>query len=299
MKKIIFAIVAILFTANLFAAVYEDFEYEINQNKEITIVKFLNKKQQEVIIPSNINGNPVATIGEGAFAGCSKLTSITIPNSVTTIGNEAFYYCESLTSITIPNSVTTIGERAFAGCSALTSILVANTNENFAVLNYCLYNKKEKSLLYCFSKDSHIIIPNGIHTIGYCAFEDCSSLTSITIPDSVTTIGNYAFFRCSSLTSITLPNSVTTIGERAFEECSSLTSITLPNSITTIGNYAFDGCSSLTSITLPNSVTTIGERVFANCDSLTVQCYSGSCAFKYCQENDIKYFDLTIPDWLR
>jgi hypothetical protein len=44
----------------------------------------------------------VTTIGNGAFATCSALTSITIPGSVTGIGDGAFYECSSLTSITIP-----------------------------------------------------------------------------------------------------------------------------------------------------------------------------------------------------
>ena len=54
--------------------------------------------------------NSVTSIGDWAFEGCSGLTSVTIPNSVTSIGNGAFYYCTSLTSVTIPNSVTSIGE---------------------------------------------------------------------------------------------------------------------------------------------------------------------------------------------
>ena len=56
------------------------------------------------------------------FAGCSGLTSVTIPNSVTTIGNYTFSGCSGLTSVTIGNSVTTIGYSAFSDCSGLTRI---------------------------------------------------------------------------------------------------------------------------------------------------------------------------------
>ena len=105
--------------------------------------------------------------------------------------------------------------------------------------------------------------------IGYGAFRDCSSLTSITIPNSVTSIGNNAFENCSSLTSVTIPNSVTSIGSNAFRNCSSLTSVTIPNSVTSIEGFTFYSCSSLTSVTIPNSVTSIRTSVFNNCSSLT------------------------------
>jgi len=91
-----------------------------------------------------------------------------------------------------------------------------------------------------------------------------SGLTTANIPASVsyndvsysvTSIGSYAFQNCSSLTSITIPNSVTSIGYGAFNKCSSLTSVTIPNSVTSIGNRAFQQCSKLTSVTIPNSVT--------------------------------------------
>ena len=114
-----------------------------------------------------------------------------------------------------------------------------------------------------------INIPNSVTSIGEFAFRECSSLTSITIPNSVTSIGRYTFYGCTSLKSITIPNSVTSIGEGAFSGCSGLTSVTIPNSVTSIGSGAFSGCSSLTSFTIPNSVTSIGKSAFSGCSSLT------------------------------
>lgn len=84
----------------------------------------------------------------------------------------------------------------------------------------------------------------------------------VVILDGVTSIGYRAFYNCSSLTSIMIPDSVTSIGWDAFWDCSSLTSITIPDSVTSIGGYAFFGCSSLASITIPDSVTSIGLSAF-------------------------------------
>lgn len=66
------------------------------------------------------------SIGAGTFYNCTKLASITIPDSVTSIGAIAFRDCKGLTSITILNSVTSIGFDAFKQCYGLTSITIGN-----------------------------------------------------------------------------------------------------------------------------------------------------------------------------
>ena len=102
-----------------------------------------------VIIPETIafDGTTysVTSIGDGAFANHSGLTSVTIPNSVTSIGNYAFFNCSGLTSVTIPNSVTSIGDSAFNGCSGLSSVTIGNS----------------------------------VTSIGDSAFKDCSGLTKL------------------------------------------------------------------------------------------------------------------------
>ena len=156
---------------------------------------------------------------------------------------------------------------------------------------------------------AEVILPstyNGkaVTRIGYRAFYNCSSLTSIIIPDSITSIGEKAFYGCG-LMSITIPDSVTSIETDAFWSCSSLTSInvdennayyksidgnlynkngtilkqyaigktatefTIPDSVIRIGYSAFEKCSSLTRITIPNSVRTIENYAFRQCSSLT------------------------------
>ena len=58
---------------------------------------------------------------------------------------------------------------------------------------------------------------NTITSIGFCAFDSCSSLTSVTIPSWITSINSYAFSNCSSLTSVTcLATTPPTLGSGAF-----------------------------------------------------------------------------------
>jgi len=75
------------------------------------------KATGELIIPATIGGLPVKKIDHWAFAGCSGLTRVVIPNSVTCVGSNAFRHC--LATITIPSSVTSVGPHAFEGYAFL------------------------------------------------------------------------------------------------------------------------------------------------------------------------------------
>ena len=270
--------------------------YDITSSNSVKVAACDTTVSGEVVIPSSVEYNgttySVTSIGNSAFAYCSGLTSVNIPNSVTSIGNWAFSYCSGLTSITIPNSVTSIGSYAFSGCSGLTSVTIPNSVTSIG-----------NSAFEDCSGLTSITIPTGVTSIGGGAFRGCSGLTSVTIPNSVTSIGGGAFEDCSGLTSInvasgnthyssidgvlynyvqdtlmqcpgaktsvTIPNRVTSIGVSAFSYCSGLTSVSIPNSVTSIGDAAFYNCSGLTSVTIPNSVTSIGDFAFSGCSGLT------------------------------
>jgi len=197
-------------------------------------------------------------VGTGAFARCSSLTSVVLPDSLTHMGEQAFARCSSLTSVVLPDSLTQLGESAFGICSSLTSVLLPDS----------LTQLGDGAFQECSSLTS-IVLPDSLKQIGKYAFGGCSSLTSVLLPDSLTQLGDGAFQECSSLTSIVLPDSLKQIGKGAFAECTSLTSMVLPNSLTQLGKGAFQECSSLTSVLLPESLTQLGQAAFQECTSLT------------------------------
>ena len=115
-----------------------------------------------------------------------------------------------------------------------------------------------------------ITIPASVTSIGDNAFENATSLTTVTFEQgsNLDTIGYSAFLNATALTTITIPASVTSIGSSAFRSTTSLTNITIPSGITTISQYTFNH-SGLTSITIPASVTEIAKFAFATTRQLT------------------------------
>lgn len=143
-----------------------------------------------------------------------------------------------------------------------------------------------------------ITFDKSVTKIGDNAFNNCSSLTSVSIPNSVFSIWTNAFFGCRNLISVTIPNSVTVIMSNAFEGCESLASITIPNSVKYIENGTFQNCSGLNSITIPNSVISIGNDAFTNCYSLTSVNIPNSVTKigRYAFNNCYRLTSITIPN---
>ena len=70
------------------------------------------------------DGKTFTKIGNYAFYGMSKLASVEVPSGVESVGKCAFAFCTVLDEITLPNTVTKIGESAFEGCSKLADVSV-------------------------------------------------------------------------------------------------------------------------------------------------------------------------------
>ena len=201
------------------------FEYMTN-NGTITITRYTGASGS-VVVPDTINGLPVTQIGHYAFQFHFGLTNVTLPGSVTSIEDWAFQSCKGLTSIWIPAGVRSIAHFAFDSCTSLSAMEVDALNPVYGSIDGFLLDWSRTTLIQCpMGKTGAITIPDGITTIGYQAFSNCTNLTRVTIPPSVTTIGYEAFYLCTSLAEITVPTSVTNIEHRAFDTCISLAKVT-------------------------------------------------------------------------
>jgi hypothetical protein len=93
------------------------YTYTVSENT-VTITGY-SGNETRLVIPDNIDGLPVSTIGRESFKN-SVLVEVVIPDSVKKIDWFAFYGSRALTSVTIPSSVSKIEYGVFDGCEALT-----------------------------------------------------------------------------------------------------------------------------------------------------------------------------------
>lgn len=114
----------------------------------------------------------------------------------------------------------------------------------------------------------HVVIENGITSVGSYTFDSHDALIDVSFADSVTSIGRKAFALCTSLRNLTAPAELTELHDLAFFACSSLESVSFGEWLCTLGERVFADCGSLREISLPDGLESIGDGAFENCESL-------------------------------
>ena len=244
----------------------------------------------------------VTNIGMYAFYNVWEMTSVTIPSNVEHIGESAFYACGNLAEvICTPTTPPTLAPRVFSEVKDDCKIYVpagtydAYVNaDGWADYKHLIVEQAEVSdgpsqIIYT-TTNGQIVTPVNNATFGanivsnvyengqgvitfdgpatamtWGAFQDCTTLKTVTIPGSITNWEAYIFSGCTNLTTVTILDGVKSIGWGTFDQCTKLTDVVMPESVTTIESYAFSGCDALKNITFPNNLTTIGEGAFYDC----------------------------------
>ena len=222
-----------------------------------------------ITIPSqNEEGYQVTAIGDKAFLGCDKITSIQLPNNITSIGSEAFKGCSSLTSLTLPTSVTTIADDAFDDCP---NLVISCTLSQMPLIKgnvkVSIYGITPTDIVSLTITRQVISLPAGLTS-------NCAKLTSLSVEE-----GNSVYSSPSSCNAIiqtatktlvagcqttVIPQGVTKIASKAFEGQTGLLELSLPSSVTSIGEGAFVGCTGIVAIIINgNSAPTITNTVFS------------------------------------
>ena len=152
--------------------------------------------------------------------------SIRFDNDVTYIPAEAFANCTTMTTIYLPDGVEDIAVPkmwrdnsnmmqtrygAFSGCTALEYIVSNKSDSN----NKCVViNGRLVAVAY----DKKIVLPDTVKELSYCFRDHGRILEEIVVSEGVKTIPEYTFRDCYYIISITLPSTVSKIGGYAFED---------------------------------------------------------------------------------
>ena len=229
----------------------------------------------------------VKVIGEKAFQGASKLTSLVIPTSVEEIKSQAFrqnyklasvkfcepsnlrklanysfWTCSSLKEVTLPSSITNIG-KAFLACDSLETINVP-ANAKLTTIEEDAFKSNINLKHFNFLGECPLT------TIGKNAFANLKKLTTFKMPKTITDIQLNAFSGCSNLATVEFdPNAdIQKIGAGAFADCG-LQRISIPKKVKEIAKEAFRNCTVLKKIEVTEFTTSIDPEAFKYCDQLT------------------------------
>ena len=210
-----------------------------------------------------VNFSPVTSVGHAAFLNCESLESIEFKSGLTEIGGRAFDGCTKLTTIILPDTVKTLGDDCFRDCP-------------IESLNTAAVETIGESAFHQCGNLTSLDTSNAV-SIGAEAFFRCANLTSLDMPEIVS-IGENAFEGCDKLTKITIGDKLE-MCQAKFESVASVsinspipdgmfgervTEVTLGDGVTAIGKNAFYACGGLNSVTLPATLTDIGEGAFCH-----------------------------------
>ena len=221
------------------------------------------------------------------FDGSDCVGDVVIVNGVGIIGTLAFSYAVGMTSITIPGSVETIFDGALSSTN-ITSITVDPENFDYSSSAGVLYNDDFTTLIVYPPKkiETSYSIPASVTSIDEWAFVDIFNLETVTFASGsqILAIGGRAFENATSLTSISLPATLITIDDYDAFEDTALTSITIPANVSYIGETTFAGVP-LASVYFLGNAPVVGVGPF---DSVGAKAYikSGATGFDLDTDGD-------------
>ena len=249
-----------------------------------TKVEWFYGKAGEVNISNNFNSSTITeTIIKGQYM--SQPDDPTLDNGYNFMG---WYLDEELTTpATFP--LKTYGQPLYAKFPNLPTSYLSwdSTNSTYYVSSGSASFPSDLIIPSTYDNGSGL---GNVTDIGYSAFRNNTSLTSVVLPDTITSLGNQVFDGCKSLVSVELSDNITSIGTYAFRDCEKLAQVNMPSGLTNIPTGAFKNCYMLPNVVIPSSVTEIGSQAFVNCHNLTKvtfeqnsQCTKiGTNAFQYC-----------------
>lgn len=125
-KTFAFIISVMMFLACAALAESDEFLYEQVDNG--VYISGYTGAETMLILPEEIDGQPVVGVASGAFAGNSTIVELFVPDSYKAIDEEAFAGCTALRDIYLGSGIEALNARAFADCPMLLSVSLVQYN---------------------------------------------------------------------------------------------------------------------------------------------------------------------------
>ena len=251
-----------------------------------------------VLMPMNYQGaytipTGIQAICSSAFYGCTKITSLTIPEGVKRIEHYGLMFSLNavIKTLHLPASLEYVTPGAIFGGS-LRKISVAEGNTHYTTWNNMLMTINMDTVICCpaainaaytlpesvvhvaasaFSVSAVDLTMTNVRSIGEYAFEANSlgkydSNRHYVIPETVEEIGDEAFYRSYSMDQVTIPSSLKQMGEQVFADSPKLKKAVINSPM--IGKGQFQICNNLEIIEIGDSLREIGAYAFHKCPAL-------------------------------
>lgn len=320
--SILLAIIMLLsitsgFSCSVLADTSSDFEYTVLDDGTAEITGYTGNAT-DLVIPSEIDGYTVTSIGVSAFEGCTSLTGVSFPDSLEIICGRAFAWCTALSYIDFPDKMVGIGTEAFRG-TAVTEVTIPNGITDTAwAFSQCVNLKvlnipASVTTIDLYSGDS----PDSFQATG-AMLSYLTSLTEINVSENNTVFSSidgvlfnkdktallhYPLGKTNS--NYTVPSGVKQIYASAFGNSywtytphKFLKNLVLPEGVSQIENGAIYSSGTLESVTIPASVIYVGDNAITSVIydytgeenhtyfPVTIYGYEGTAAQLYAQDNE-------------
>ena len=250
----------------------------------------------DVIIPHVYEGLKVTSVGNSAFAGNEKITSVTLGENIKVVEVAAFVGCENLVEVNLTSSLEKIGSAAFFGCTKLKTISLPSTVKQIGLDSFAACPAVEtvnydgnQSMWSRISVgpnndifDTKLVLAEGGSMVKLIDKGECNANISwrlgydeILYITGEGHIPDYAFDKvpwgkyAENISSVVVEEGIDIIGKNAFIGCYNLGSVTIAPSVRLIDDGAFYGCKALGNVELPANLRRIGESAFFGCESMT------------------------------
>lgn len=222
---------------------------------------------------------PIATVGDGAFTGCTSLKTVTLGQA--RLGQGAFAGCTSLSLVDVTAPVA-VPDLAFSGCTALADVkgstnITSIGNRSFSNCKGLRSFDFSSSLTSIGSEafaaggleSVDLSSASALQSVGEWAFAAMPSVKAVNLGQALT-VGRGVVFNCPSLVSFTFSSAATAVPDMAFAKDTAIDTTGIFNrNVTHIGDYALSGLSHITTITLPSTLEYIGDHAMEGMTSLS------------------------------